>query len=238
MELLAEIWSRATTPQPPPAPGVLLGAVLVGVALVVVPVLWRVARIALTVVHEGAHASVALLTGRRLAGIRLHTDTSGVTVSVGRPRGLGMVATTAAGYPGPALLGLLSAWLLARGYAVGLLWSLLVAVVLLALGVRNVYGLWVLLLGAGGLGALTWWAPAATQVAVAAGVTALLLLGAPRAVVELQVHRWRDRRPGGRRTSDADQLARLTMLPAILWVALFLAVCVGSLVLGAAWVAL
>ena len=46
------------------------------------------------------------------------------------------------------------------------------------------------------------------------GLTAFLLLGAPRTVVELQIAR---RRHGGG-TSDADLLARITPLPAIVWV--------------------
>ena len=38
--------------------------------------------------------------------MRLHTDTSGVTLSRGRPSGPGMVATAFAGYVAPCLLGL------------------------------------------------------------------------------------------------------------------------------------
>ena len=41
-----------------------------------------------------------------LTGIRLHSDTSGLTLSVGRPSGVGMVVTTAAGYLTPSLVGL------------------------------------------------------------------------------------------------------------------------------------
>ena len=238
MDFLTEVWSRATTPQPLPSSGVVLTAAFIALACVVVPGVWPLARHALTVLHEGAHAAVAVLTGRRLAGIRLHTDTSGLTVSVGRTHGPGMVATTAAGYPGPALIGLAAAWVLGRGYAVGVLWALLVAVVLLLVQVRNVYGLWVLLLGGVGLAALTWWAPTALQVAVAYALTCFLLLGAPRAVVELQSHRRRERRAGRRRTSDADQLARLTMLPAIVWVGVFLVTTVGALVVGLLWILL
>jgi hypothetical protein len=236
VDLLSEAWSRATTPQPLPSAVVVLLAALLALAFVLVPTGWNLARHALTVLHEGAHAAVAVLTGRRLAGIRLHTDTSGLTVSVGRPRGPGMVATTAAGYPGPALVGLAAAWVLGQGYAVGVLWVLLVAVVLLLLQVRYAYGVLVLLLGGAGLAALTWWAPTAWQVAVAYALTCFLLLGSPRAVLELQTHRRRDRRSGRARTSDADQLARLTLFPAIGWVGLFLVVTVGALVQGMAWI--
>lgn len=236
MDFLAEVWSRATTPQPLPSTGVILAGALVALVAVVLPGVWTVSRHALTVLHEGSHAAVAVLTGRRLTGIRLHTDTSGVTVSVGRTHGPGMVATAGAGYPGPALIGLAAAWVLARGYAVGVLWALLVAVVLLLVQVRNAYGLWVLLLGGGGLAALTWWAPPSWQVAVAYALTSFLLLASPRTVLELQSHRRRDRRAGRRRTSDADQLARLTPVPAILWVGVFFLTTVAALVLGMTWI--
>ena len=51
-----------------------------------------------------------------LTGIRLHSDTSGLTVSRGKPHGLGMILTAAAGYTAPPLLGLGGAALLAAGH--------------------------------------------------------------------------------------------------------------------------
>ena len=59
-------------------------------------------------------------------------------------------------------------------------------------------------------------------------MTWFLLLAAPRPVVELQ----EQRRRGRGRSSDADVLARLTRVPGLLWVGLFLVVTVGCLVLG------
>lgn len=232
----ADVWAQVTTPQPPPGGMVVVSAVVAVVAVLAVPAAWHVARHGLTVVHEAAHALVAVLTGRRLQGIRLHSDTSGLTVSVGRPRGPGMVATAFAGYPGPALLGLGAAWLLSRGYAVGVLWALLVVLALVLLQIRNWYGLWVVLVSGVGLVALTSWAPTAWQVAAAYAVTWFLLLGAPRAVLELQTARRRERRRGRRGASDADVLAGLTRVPALVWVGLFLVVCVGAAVLGGAWI--
>lgn len=235
-DLLGEVWSRATTPQPPPTLVVLLGTAAVALLVVALPASWHVARHAVTVVHEGGHAVVAVLTGRRLAGIRLHTDTSGVTVSVGRPRGPGMVATAAAGYPAPALAGLGVAWLVARGHGAGALWLALAVVVLLGVQVRNGYGLWVLLLGAAGLAGLAWWAEPTWQGVAASLLAWLLLLGAPRAVVEMHVQRRRSR-GRGRSGSDADQLAALTHVPAVVWVVVLLLVTLGALGLGALWVA-
>ena len=60
-------------------------------------------------------------------------------------------------------------------------------------------------------------------------ITFFLLIAGPRPVLELQ----KSRSAGRARDSDADQLARLTFLPGIVWVGLFLLVTVGSLALGA-----
>jgi hypothetical protein len=57
---------------------------------------WRLSRNVITIAHEGGHALVSILTGRKLDGIRLHADTSGVTHSRGRRNGPGLVATAAA----------------------------------------------------------------------------------------------------------------------------------------------
>ena len=69
-DLLGEVWSRATAPQPPPTLAVLLGTAAVALLVVALPASWHVARHAVTVVHEGGHAVVAVLTGRRLADPR------------------------------------------------------------------------------------------------------------------------------------------------------------------------
>jgi Peptidase M50B-like len=217
-DLLAEIWRRATSVQPEPSTAVVAVTALVAAAVVVAPAAWRVARHLVTLVHEAGHAGVAVLTGRRLSGIRLHSDTSGLTVSVGRTRGPGMVLTAAAGYVSPGLLGLGAAAIASRGYAVGVLWGLLVLVALMGLGVRNLFGLWSVLVTGVVLAAVTWWAPPVWQTAAAWTVTWFLLLASPRPVLELGATRRR-----GTRTSDADVLARLTPLPAAVWVGVFLA---------------
>lgn len=232
---LAGLWAQVTTPQPAPDRTTVLVVGVVVLAALALPGVWHLLRHGLTIVHEAAHAGVAVLVGRRLSGIRVHSDTSGLTVSRGKPRGPGMVATVVAGYPGPAVLGLAAAWLLSRGYALGVLWLLLVVVVLVLLQIRNWYGLWAVLVSGAALVAVTVWAPAQVQTVVAAGLTWFLLLGAPRAVLELQTQRRRVRRRGGRDESDAGLLAGLTGLPAVVWVGLFLLVCAALLVVGGAW---
>ena len=231
MDVVEELWARVTTPLPQLPTTVLVGALLAAAAVVLSPALWRPARTVVTIAHEGAHGLVALAAGRRLAGIRLHSDTSGLTVSAGRPTGPGMVLTSAAGYTGPGLFGLGAAAVLAAGHAVGLLWALLALLALLLVQIRNWYGLWSVLVTGGLVFAATWWLPGQGQSVFAHGVTWFLLLAAPKTVLELQRARRRRAAPD----SDADQLAGLTRLPAVLWVGLFLLVDVGALLLGGWW---
>jgi hypothetical protein len=230
VDVVEGIWTRVTTPLQLPT-AVLVGALVAAGAVVLAPALWRPARTVVTIAHEGAHGLVALAAGRRLSGIRLHSDTSGLTVSAGRPTGLGMVLTCAAGYTGPALFGLAAAALLATGHAVGLLWALLGLLALLLVQIRNWYGLWAVLATGAVVLAVTGWLPPSAQAAFAAVGTWFLLLAAPKTVLELQRARRRRAAPD----SDADQLARLTHLPAVLWVGLFLLVDVGALLLGGWW---
>jgi hypothetical protein len=232
VDVVGRFWTRITATVPALSTTALLLTAAVALVLVLHPVSWRATRHAVTIAHEGAHGLVALAAGRRLSGIRLHSDTSGLTVSAGRPTGLGMVLTCAAGYTGPGLFGLGAAALLAAGHAIGLLWALLLLLALLLVQIRNWYGLWSVLVTGLVVFAATWWLPPAGQAVFAAGATWFLLFAAPKTVAELQAER---RRRGGAPDSDADQLARLTPFPGLFWVTVFLLVDVGALVLGARW---
>jgi len=219
------------TTQPAPSGGFVALTAVLAALLVWAPGSWSLTRHVVTIAHEAAHGVAALLSGRKLHGIRLHSDTSGLTVSAGRTTGPAMIVTAAAGYVGPALLGLAAAAMLANHRAVGLLWALLILLALLLIQVRNWFGLWSILLSAGVVFAVSWWLQPQVQSAFAYSLTWFLLLAAPRPVLELQAQRRRT----GTTSSDADQLARLTRLPAIIWVGFFLAATLGALALGARW---
>jgi hypothetical protein len=191
--------------------------------------IWRWSRGVVTIVHEGGHALVALLTGRRLTGIRLHSDTSGLTLSVGRPRGPGMVLTTAAGYVSPSLVGLAGVGLLAVEQVTIMLWTATGVLLLMLLMVRNLYGALTLLVTGGAVVAVSLLAEPEVQAAFGHAMTWFLLLGGVRPVAELQRTRRRHR---GRTGSDADQLAHLTHVPAVLWVGFFALVTLASLGAG------
>ncbi|GAB3748214.1 M50 family metallopeptidase [Microlunatus parietis] len=226
--VLREIINRAVSVQPaPPSEVILVIAAIAALAVLLRPV-WPATRLLITITHEGAHGVAALLTGRRLHGIRLHSDTSGVTLSSGRPDGPGMIIMLAAGYLGPAVVGIGAALLLAAGRSVGLLWLLLILLALLLVQIRNFYGLLVILGVGAGLVAISWYAPPTVQSGVAYLITWILLIAAPKPVIELIRHRNHPQTAG----SDAAQLAGLTRLPALAWSLLFLVANVAGLVLG------
>jgi hypothetical protein len=185
----------------------------------------------ITIAHEGGHAVAALASGRRLAGIRLHSDTSGVTISSGRPRGPGVVITVAAGYVTPSLLGLGAAALLAGGHVSLMLRLSVVLLLAMLLAIRNGFGALSVIISMAVVLAVSFEAPGRAQDAFALFIAWFLLFGGFRPIMELQLGR------RGQRVhqSDPDQLARLTALPAMTWIVLFALVSVGCVVLGGSW---
>jgi hypothetical protein len=221
-------WGAITTDRVDPSSWLVL-ATGVGAALAVaIDGVWRWARGVVTIAHEAGHAVAALVTGRRLTGIRLHSDTSGLTLSVGRPTGPGMVLTAAAGYISPSLVGLAGVALLALDQVTIMLWAAAAVLVAMLVMVRNVYGALSLVVSGGVVVGVSLYAPADVQAAFGYAITWFLLLGGVRPVGELR--RQRRFQPGF--PTDADTLARLTRVPASLWVALFGLVTLAALGTG------
>jgi len=202
---------------------------VIALAAVALDDVWRWSRNVVTIVHEGGHALAAVVTGRRLTGIRLHSDTSGLTLSVGRPSGPGMVVTTAAGYLSPSLIGLAGVALLAADQVTVMLWGAAALLVAMLIMIRNAYGAVTLVVCGGVVVGLSLYASPGTQAAFGYAITWFLLFGAVRPVGEL----WRQRRRREGRYSDAAQLARITPLPTGLWVAFFGLATLAALAAGA-----
>lgn len=230
--LVHELWNRVTGTQPVPPAWVIAMSGVVALLIVLDARAWRLARNSITIAHEGGHALVSVLSGRRLDGIRLHSDTSGVTYSRGKRTGTAVVLTSAAGYLTPLLLGAGAAWLLAAHHVTAMLWLLLALLAATFLAIRNAYGVLAVLVTVGAVLAVSRFGTVATQAAFGYATAWFLLLGGVRAVVELQRHRRRSHRHGEVSTSDADQLGRLTGVPGGLWVAVFALVCLAALALG------
>jgi hypothetical protein len=216
------------------SPGILLAAVLALVA-VLWSVSWRWTRTVVTIAHEGGHALTAVAAGRGLTGIRLHPDTSGLTVSTGARRGPGLVFTFLGGYPAPSLLGLGGALLVAADRPQLLLWIALGLLAATLILIRNLFGAVAVVATGGLVAAVAVWGSPRLQDGFAAALCWFLVFGGLRAVRELQ----RGRRYGRGRSddSDVDMLARLTPVPGGMWAMIFWLVA-GAAVVAAGWVML
>jgi hypothetical protein len=221
MHLVAAVWQE----QPVVPVWVVAVSGVTALLIVLASDAWRLARNVITIAHEGGHALASVLSGRRLEGIRLHADTSGETFSRGRRTGPGAVITAAAGYLTPPLLGAGSAWLLASRHVTAMLWLALVLLAATLIMVRNAYGVLAILLVGGAVFTVSWLGSPVTQALFAYACSWFLLLGGVRPVFELRGRR--------RRTSDADQLAKLTGVRAGVWVFLFAVIALAAVALGA-----
>ncbi|MFD6418422.1 M50 family metallopeptidase [Streptomyces sp. NPDC060194] len=228
---LSDLWSRVFGAQPDPEPWLVVATGLAALAVTAFRPAWRIARNAITIAHEGGHGLTALLTGRTLHGIRLHSDTSGLTVSRGRPTGFGMILTAAAGYTAPPLLGLGGAWLLAADHITLLLWLATALLLALLVMIRNWYGALTVVVTCAAFLVVSAFAPAEVQAGFAYAVVWFLLLGGVRPAFELQAKR----RHGHAGDSDADQLARLTHVPPLVWLLFFHVVSLCALTGGGRW---
>ncbi|XNL30934.1 M50 family metallopeptidase [Longispora sp. K20-0274] len=229
--MLSALWDRLVTAQPHPSLVLVMAAAFVAAIAVAPSQVWRLTRGFVTIAHEGGHALVAVLSGRRLSGIRLHSDSSGLTLTRGRPTGPGMVFTALAGYVAPSLLGLGGAALLAGGRPTAVLWGCMLLLPCVLIMVRNFFGILSVLVTMGMLFAVSWFGSSDVQGVFGYLLVWFLLLGGVRPVFELQAMRRRGRAPD----SDADQLAQLTRVPGLVWVGFFLLFAVGALVLGGSW---
>jgi hypothetical protein len=241
MNVLDRLWDRIYASQPAPPAWVVAVTALAALLVVLNTASWRLAGKVITIAHEGGHALVSVLSGRRLEGIRLHADSSGVTYSRGKRRGPGLVLTAAAGYVTPSLLGAGAAALLAARHQTALLWLTLLLLAATFLAIRNAFGALAVLATAAGVFAVSYFASAAVQAGFAYLAAWFLLLGAMRPTLELTRRRPiraprtpRDPRAlRGPGLSDADQLAQLTGVSRGVWVAAFLLICTAALALGA-----
>lgn len=200
---------------------VALAALGVGADLV-----WRQLRYLITTVHELGHIVVGWFVGRRVQSVRLHHDTSGLTVTHGKRSGPGIFLLYLAGYPAPSLAGFLLLWAVIYRHAG---WALGVVLVLLlvCLGlVRNWFGGFIVLVQLGALGALWAWNDPRVLSAALTLTGAVLAFGGLRASLDLLSLQ---RRRGGK-SSDAAVLAAHSPLAPMAWCYLFVAFALAVLV--------
>ncbi|WP_158716150.1 M50 family metallopeptidase [Blastococcus sp. Marseille-P5729] len=180
---------------------------------------WRHLRYLVTTVHELGHVVVGWFVGRRVQSVRLHHDTSGLTVTSGRATGPGIFFLYVAGYPAPAVAGFFILWAVIyrrAGWAMAVLLVLLLVALLL---VRNVFGAVIILAQIAAFGGVWVWNEPRVLAAVLTLAGSVLALGGLRACLDLVG----TQRRRGSKTSDAAILGRQTRLGAAFWAYAFLA---------------
>lgn len=190
------------------------------VLVVAVEPLWRVLRIAVTLVHELGHAVVGMAAGRRFTGFVLRGDMSGHAVTVGRARGIGRVVSTWAGYPAPAVVGAAMAWVAGRGWAAAFIGGVLVILLIALIRVRSALTLLVMLVAIAATGGLWWWRDDVLQAQVLVGTGIVLVIGAWRHLAAVV--------GTSDRSSDPGVLASLTHVPRVVWNLSFAVVCAAA----------
>lgn len=237
-DFVIERFSAAS--QPEPRVIAVVGAL--AVLITVVPQSWRTVRQASTIIHEMGHVLAAWFSGRRVSGIKLHSDTSGVTVSRGKPRGPGMLITALAGYPAPGLLGVGLVALAAAGYAGAALTLYQLVLVVALLLSRNVFGIISCLASVLATGAIWWFNDPALVTHTVVGLGIFYALAGVRGTLDLWAVHFAVLRPRSSpatrarskqraASTDASRAAQAwaaLALPAPLWLMLLLLVSLGS----------
>jgi hypothetical protein len=199
---------------------VVLGAL--GVAALVLYLLWDVVGLIITMAHEGAHAVVGLLFGHTVGAMRIEPNRDGGTM-IG-PRGGFFV--TLAGYLGPSAFGLLDAVMLVKGRTDAVLWINLFLLALLLTRVRTFFTAFVVVAAGGILYLAAAEATPAASLGVACAWTWILLIGGIVRILEV-----------GWRGQDFRELSGMTfgLVPSVVWTAVALAGAVGALALAGGW---
>lgn len=193
-----------------------LAATAVGVGLLVIVAGDVVGRI-VTVTHESGHMVVGVLTGATVKHFYLNRDDEGGATQFDRgPGWLGGIITGLAGYLTPPLMGLGGAALLRKGLAWPVLWMAVALLFLAWIKARDeVTSIAVLTVAAAATYVGLYGSPV-LRAAFAAGMVLLLLIGGVRGAVVSSAERGSG--------SDADRLARSTLIPAGLWKAAYVTV--------------
>ena len=190
-----------------------VGGTAVGALLLVVLAYEAVGPL-ISVVHEGGHMGVGLLTGLRVTQFRIVSVGNAETGFQRLPWGPGRILMTIAGYTTPPLVGLGGAALLAAGKARPALWVALVLLVLTWAKAEKEWTSFVVLVLAAAVGYVAVSGAPLLQAAFAAGLVFVLLIGGVRSAVQSSTDDG----------SDAAHLAHDTLIPRQLWKAAFVVV--------------
>lgn len=106
-----------------------------------IPFIGKYFRVVDTIIHETAHALMAVLTSGKVVSINLFSDTSGNTVTKSSNKS-GQILVSLAGYPLSSLTALLMMYLISTGNYLLIIFILVtVAITGMMLFIRNGYGI-------------------------------------------------------------------------------------------------
>jgi hypothetical protein len=213
------------TQAPLPGPA----AVVVGLAAFVVVVMdagWQVVRHGTVMAHEGAHAVASSLLGLQVDYIKLNFDPKQSGKTQPKKGGGCLVTVVAAfvGYIGPSSFGLGAAKLIQHGYIATVLWMTLFLLGILLLQLRWSFGLLTVTLTGGLVYLIVRYTPLPAQIVAAYAIAWLLLLSGVRGILV---------RAKG--SGDSETLAKLTLIPQVIWFLLWLAATLGAVAVGGSW---
>ena len=229
--MVADVWTWFTTVHTPLVGWIIVVAVVTGVIAAVWRPLWVLSSYVSTWVHEAGHAVAGVLTGARVSAVRVKFDRSGCTDTAGG--WFSNFVSAGAGYTAPSVVGaLMLVGVLSGRYQ----WVVLVGVVVvfLLLPLQRSFLGWVYggLLAAGAV-MLMVVSPEVAQFGLCA-VGGFLLTAGFRDLAALSSARTKDRVEKVKwsaRSTDADVLAKLTLVPAVVWELWFGVVAVASVAL-------
>jgi hypothetical protein len=205
-------------------------AALIGLAalvVVMVPLLWTVARHVNVMAHEGAHALAAIAVGFTLETVILRRETGETTYLAARGAVLRLITVGFVGYLGPSLFGLCAAKLIETGRVVTVLWLAILLLVLLFFFIGRSLGMISVPIAIFLLVLVTRNAHAWLEEIVIYGLTWLLLLDGVRMAV---AH--------GVKASDAVSLHGKTHIHPRVWSLLWIAGTLLAVVIGGKWLVL
>jgi hypothetical protein len=211
-----------------PLPGLVAALIgLAALAVVMIPLLWSLARHLDTMAHEGAHAATGSLLGFPLLGVELNPDATGSTSFTGGGGGLRFIITGVAGYLGPSAFGLCAAKLIATGHVIAVLWVAVILLVLLLFLARKSFGIVSVPVAIALLAIVMRYAHDGLEEVIAYAITWMLLLSGVRVAVTHGTRAW-----------DAWILNALTGVPRRFWAVLWLAGTLLAVAIGGKWLVL
>jgi hypothetical protein len=167
--------------------------------------LWPVTRHVTTIVHEGAHATMSSVLGRKVGGITVSPRANGLT-KFAAGGSVGTAAVWMAGYLGPSLFGIGAAEMIKAGYIVAVLWIGLAGLLAMMTMLRTSFGVVSVIAGFVLLFMVAGFASVGVQVVTAYAITWFLLVSSLKMI---RIH--------GKANGDSKLLRGKTKIPHGFW---------------------